>query len=252
MSYLVCDKCRGYYELQPEESPEDFDLTCECGGKLEFFDPDKNNNPNLDKDDAVSENKTRSFNINTGQRINNYVETLDGAGLIKCPSCGFLNRRGSFSCSICGELLRSVDVEKEIEIENTRRVIGWSTFNWGDSLLSRVSGYKIENYVYTSFIFVLILVPLLLINWKSLYILLPPAYLVVGVCLAGLSGSRDYGEAISDGLFIIMLFVIPGLFFIVFWIGQISGYLLSSALFFGCTLAILVGELIGTSWKQRK
>jgi hypothetical protein len=35
MSYLVCDKCGGHYELQPGESPEDFDLSCECGGKLE-------------------------------------------------------------------------------------------------------------------------------------------------------------------------------------------------------------------------
>lgn len=252
MSYLVCDKCKGYYELQPGESPEDFNLTCECGGKLEFFDSDKNNNPNLDKNDAVLGNKTRSYNIITGQSINNYVETLDGAGLIKCPSCGSLNRRGSFSCSVCGELLRSVDVEKEIEIENTRRFIGWSTFNWSYSLLSRVSGYKIENYVYTSFIFILILIPLLLINWKSLNILLPLAYLTVGICLAGLSGSKDYGEAINDGLFVIMLFAIPGLFFIVFWIGQITGYLMSSALFLGCTLAILVGELIGTSLKQRK
>lgn len=252
MSYLVCDKCGSYYELQPGESPEDFDLKCECGGKLEFFNSNENNKPNLVENNVLG-NKTRSCNISTAsQRVNNYVETLDGAGLIKCPSCGSLNRRGSFSCSVCGELLRSVDVEKEIEIENTRRVIGWSTFNWGDSLLSRVSGYKIENYVYTSFIFILILIPLLLINWKSLNILLPLAYLTVGICLAGLSGSKDYGEAINDGLFVIMLFAIPGLFFIVFWIGQITGYLMSSALFLGCTLAILVGELIGTSLKQRK
>jgi heat shock protein HtpX len=33
--YLVCDKCGGYYELQPGESPEDFEQ-CQCGGKLEY------------------------------------------------------------------------------------------------------------------------------------------------------------------------------------------------------------------------
>ena len=33
-SYLVCNKCGGYYELQPEESPKDFNLECECGGHL--------------------------------------------------------------------------------------------------------------------------------------------------------------------------------------------------------------------------
>lgn len=36
MSYLVCDKCGGHYELQSGEKAEDFDLTCECGGKLEY------------------------------------------------------------------------------------------------------------------------------------------------------------------------------------------------------------------------
>ena len=33
-SYLVCNKCGGYYELQPGESPKDFSLECECGGHL--------------------------------------------------------------------------------------------------------------------------------------------------------------------------------------------------------------------------
>lgn len=36
MVYLVCDKCDGYYELKPGESPDDFDDTCECGGKLKY------------------------------------------------------------------------------------------------------------------------------------------------------------------------------------------------------------------------
>ena len=33
-SYLVCNKCGGYYELQPGESWKDFDTECECGGQL--------------------------------------------------------------------------------------------------------------------------------------------------------------------------------------------------------------------------
>ncbi|MEL7669473.1 hypothetical protein [Methanobacterium sp.] len=32
--YLVCNKCGGYYELQPGESSDDFDTECECGGQL--------------------------------------------------------------------------------------------------------------------------------------------------------------------------------------------------------------------------
>lgn len=37
MTYLICDKCNGYYELQPGESPEDFDY-CQCGGALLYAD----------------------------------------------------------------------------------------------------------------------------------------------------------------------------------------------------------------------
>ena len=32
--YLVCDDCGGYYELKPDESPENFDIDCDCGGQL--------------------------------------------------------------------------------------------------------------------------------------------------------------------------------------------------------------------------
>ncbi len=35
-SYLVCDKCGGYYQLQPGESIDDFSDVCECGGRLEY------------------------------------------------------------------------------------------------------------------------------------------------------------------------------------------------------------------------
>ncbi|HOI40495.1 MAG TPA: hypothetical protein PL168_07180 [Methanobacterium sp.] len=34
LKYLVCDSCQGYYELKSNESIEDFDLLCECGGSL--------------------------------------------------------------------------------------------------------------------------------------------------------------------------------------------------------------------------
>ncbi|MEL7669474.1 hypothetical protein [Methanobacterium sp.] len=33
-SYLVCNKCGGYYELQPGESWKEFDTECGCGGQL--------------------------------------------------------------------------------------------------------------------------------------------------------------------------------------------------------------------------
>ena len=38
VAYLICNKCNNYYELQSGESPEDFELDCKCGGKLELKD----------------------------------------------------------------------------------------------------------------------------------------------------------------------------------------------------------------------
>lgn len=34
---LVCKKCGGCYQLQSDESPDDFSDTCECGGKFKFI-----------------------------------------------------------------------------------------------------------------------------------------------------------------------------------------------------------------------
>jgi hypothetical protein len=34
---LVCENCGGHYELEDNESPEDFDDTCECGGKTKLY-----------------------------------------------------------------------------------------------------------------------------------------------------------------------------------------------------------------------
>ena len=50
MSYLVCNKCGSYYELQEGENPEEFDLTCECGGKLQYKKSIKSDNSNWEID----------------------------------------------------------------------------------------------------------------------------------------------------------------------------------------------------------
>jgi hypothetical protein len=42
--YLVCNKCKSYYELKEGEFPEDYDNECDCGGKLEYK---KSNKPDF-------------------------------------------------------------------------------------------------------------------------------------------------------------------------------------------------------------
>ncbi len=36
MGYLICSKCKGYYELQSSELTKDFVDECQCGGKLRY------------------------------------------------------------------------------------------------------------------------------------------------------------------------------------------------------------------------
>lgn len=68
MGYLICEDCGGYYELQEGESPDDFEKTCECGGKLKYVESlDVKNNdktmtksgtPNVSKNKDISQDKS--------------------------------------------------------------------------------------------------------------------------------------------------------------------------------------------------
>jgi len=71
MSYLVCDKCNKYYELQPGENPEDFDLTCECGGSLHAdIKKDRNVKPvqdSLDEDEQFMKERSLGYKLNPNE-----------------------------------------------------------------------------------------------------------------------------------------------------------------------------------------
>ncbi|HTX60961.1 MAG TPA: MFS transporter, partial [Methanobacterium sp.] len=36
MGFLICSKCKSYYELGSGESVKDFVTECDCGGKLRY------------------------------------------------------------------------------------------------------------------------------------------------------------------------------------------------------------------------
>jgi hypothetical protein len=73
MPYLICDECGGYYELQEWESPDDFDIKCNCGGNLRFSD--------INDIIGISMNDVSITNI--------------------CPVCGLKNTEGSIYCASC-------------------------------------------------------------------------------------------------------------------------------------------------------
>ncbi|MDP3034073.1 MAG: hypothetical protein Q8M97_03035 [Methanobacteriaceae archaeon] len=61
MSYLICEDCEGYYELQNGESADDFD-TCQCGGHLEYLDSINDSTPQKSKSDSYN-----SLNLYAGK-----------------------------------------------------------------------------------------------------------------------------------------------------------------------------------------
>jgi hypothetical protein len=59
--YLVCSYCRGYYELQEGESPDDFDR-CECGSTLEFYQSRSQFISRIHNSDATNSDTSREYN----------------------------------------------------------------------------------------------------------------------------------------------------------------------------------------------
>jgi hypothetical protein len=92
--YLVCEKCKGRYELQDGESPNDFE-SCECGGSLKYFENEEHltesndlnaklDNSNLEKsnvsieaensDEIIRDRIVELLNTGTLQRNSNLKE----------------------------------------------------------------------------------------------------------------------------------------------------------------------------------
>ena len=141
--YLVCNDCGGYYELKPEESPQDF-VACECGGKLEHTtkletgpvdSQDNKENTNTEEAKDIQENpentdteeaKDIQENPKTAdtEETNNIENKLDTPVFkepktpkifksieidttITCPFCGIDNPEHSKYCQDCGKVIAS-------------------------------------------------------------------------------------------------------------------------------------------------
>ena len=118
MGYLICEDCGGYYELQEGESPDDFEKTCECGGKLKYvdnldFSDDSENleelgkteeTPIISKDVEGLETEKPitedSFSQNTTDKPTSSSEKNSKAHF--CPQCGTKNTQNATFCKKCG------------------------------------------------------------------------------------------------------------------------------------------------------
>lgn len=98
MSYLVCEKCGKYYELNEGKESFYFDK-CECGGRLHY---------------------TESLNQNASPRIQIQVVAADKK---KCPHCGFENPKGALFCLECGNELGILNNSKQEKFKSDNRDI---------------------------------------------------------------------------------------------------------------------------------
>jgi hypothetical protein len=76
MPYLICDSCEGLYELEDGESPENFDLRCDCGGKLDYYATKYDYYKEHQKSDSVQQTSGNS----SGKNINpsgGFFDNLD-------------------------------------------------------------------------------------------------------------------------------------------------------------------------------
>ena len=90
MGYLICDKCKGFYELQPGEKIGDFDK-CRCGGELKW----EAKHPTQYQNENIPENKDKK-----DEKVTN---------LFPCPDCGSEISRKAKSCPNCGYRLTYID-----------------------------------------------------------------------------------------------------------------------------------------------
>lgn len=78
MGYLVCNKCKGHYELQEGENPDEFIDQCECGGTLKYFQ-------------------------NADEYVVDELGTMGGINF--CPNCGTEIKENAKFCIKSGEML---------------------------------------------------------------------------------------------------------------------------------------------------
>ncbi len=109
MSYLKCDKCGGYYELQEGESADDFN-SCECGGKLKEI--ESINAPETQKKDEeikysmwTGKPLNKSDNSNSVKKPPVKPKEPEKEKINECSNCGTENLESAKYCTKCGSSL---------------------------------------------------------------------------------------------------------------------------------------------------
>lgn len=79
MGYLVCKKCKGFYELQPGESPDDY-VRCHCGGVIQYYETLE------EYEEYKKDSKENSLVFHCPDPNCFYLTKMESGD--KCPRCG--------------------------------------------------------------------------------------------------------------------------------------------------------------------
>lgn len=182
MAYLECDKCGGQYLLDENESPEDFDEICECGGKLKYVDITYKGN----HDKIVSK------------------PNLDAANSFKiCPYCDFNNKPHAKFCKQCGRKLEKNFIGKVNDEINLFAVF----IGLGVATIVLILGSLLFGLIVASASLDL-----------SIYVALVLVVMVFsGGTATGIAGCREFKDGAINGMFmslvaLVILGFIVGLF----------------------------------------
>lgn len=102
--YLVCEKCKGRYELQDGESPNDFE-SCECGGSLKYFENEELTTESNDLNAKLDNPKLEKSNVN--------IEAENSDEIIR-DRISKLLKTGTLEKGDLKELSKQKNVEDEI------------------------------------------------------------------------------------------------------------------------------------------
>lgn len=118
MGYLICEKCSGYYELQEDESPDEFGQ-CQCGGNLSYV-------------ETIEEDKSVINKFKSSSTVLRILGVLLGALIMFVPYYLF-----------------SADTHSELFVyNNSTSLVLWGL---GGLVASFIAGGKIRNGISNGF-----------------------------------------------------------------------------------------------------
>ena len=223
MSYLICEKCGGYYKLKEGEKPDEFE-TCECGGTLKHV--------------SVSSALRYVQNFNA-----HFDEELDPVNEFNiCPDCGTESSAGEKYCKSCGKMMKDTK-NKENNSSDTKNTLKSRSNKWILRAAAIIVGILI------------VLIPTFLFTNSNYALLL---LLIGGIVASVIAGGKSEDGAINGiivgviaALLILIfrgnfLFVDDIIFNIEIFLFEMSGAILILALFglIGGVIGIYIHDLL--------